>query len=548
MGQIGYCPIVGGMCNKEEFEIKTKPNTFFLAEPFSPEEDRKRRELSVGNALKDALGDQYSPDKLKIGDKEPKTPAIFCDICRTIQSTAYGVVDISGANANVLIELGMMLTLGKPVFILCREEEEKDLKEQLPSDILWKRAVPYREFIDIQAKLCELISNRPEIEPEPSRAEETRRIIEEIAPPLLQEWERRFEELKRSQEEGLKKLEELAKKARLDEAISREREEVIPPPLKDEIEKVLEQVEQREKFLGFPDSSEVALFRGHLHYHKGEFDKARELYDWAIALDPKSRVAWYNKAVASERLERHEEAISCYDKLIELEPGDPLAWHMKGSALEKLERYQEAVWCYDKSIELWPDDPDGWDVKGLALRKLKRYEEAIACFDKAIELEPNYVDAWFHKGGTLGELGNWEEARKCHAEALRIDLEYVPPSQKLVEACLILGDFDEGLKIAEKAMALVEEARDICISRFLLILALFLGGNEERAQIQLDRLVDYLRGLEEGFKVTEWDFSPLLPTIENKLEARDKQKVLSLIALLKGEIGLEEFMRRYFSW
>ena len=37
MHKIAYCPIVGGCCNKEEDEIRSKRESFFLAEPFRPD-------------------------------------------------------------------------------------------------------------------------------------------------------------------------------------------------------------------------------------------------------------------------------------------------------------------------------------------------------------------------------------------------------------------------------------------------------------------------------------------------------------------------------
>ena len=111
----------------------------------------------------------------------------------------------------------------------------------------------------------------------------------------------------------------------------------------------------------------------------------------------------------------------------------------------------------------------------------------------------------------------------------------------LSEVLLILGDFDEGVKRAEEAIRLAEETEDKAISHFLLVSALFLNGNKEKAQQEFEGLIDYLKGVKESFKMTRWDFSPLLPTIERKLEAEEKRKVLSLVSLLKGEVSLEDF-------
>jgi len=58
----------------------------------------------------------------------------------------------------------MMLALGKPVFILVKKSEEEKLREKIPSDLIWKRVVPYQEFIDIEDELAELVKKRPKVE------------------------------------------------------------------------------------------------------------------------------------------------------------------------------------------------------------------------------------------------------------------------------------------------------------------------------------------------------------------------------------------------
>jgi hypothetical protein len=53
MGKLEYCPLVGsGGCSKPDGDIIFQKDTFFLAEPFTPENDRQKREDAVRNAIK----------------------------------------------------------------------------------------------------------------------------------------------------------------------------------------------------------------------------------------------------------------------------------------------------------------------------------------------------------------------------------------------------------------------------------------------------------------------------------------------------------------
>ena len=126
---------------------------------------------------------------------------------------------------------------------------------------------------------------------------------------------------------------------------------------------------------------------------------------------------------------------------------------------------------------------------------------------------------------------------------MRINPNDLDALENLSEAHLILGNLTKGSKIAEKALGLAEEANDKAICWFLCVSAYLFKGENERAQQEIESLVNYLRGLEKGFKVTKWDFSPLLSAIKERLKGENRRKPLSLISLLKGEIGIDDFLK-----
>lgn len=470
MGKIVYCPIVGGQCNKIEPEIKVQEDTFFLAEPFHPEKGRKRREHAVKNALKNSLEEKFSEKTLRIADKDPKE-SFFCDICRLIQSSAYGIVDISGLNPNVLLELGMLFSLGKPVFVLVKRNEEEELREKLPSDIAWKRVISYEEFIDIEEELSTQIQNRPQAEPEPSLAEGIKRALADIDPFFAQKMDTKLQKIEKDQKEGLKNLGKLLKKANLNETIRRE-EIVIPPSLEEKIDKLIKNLEQMGKIVGFPDDPEIALLRGNWYYHRGDYERASDLYDWAIILRPNFRKAWNNK--------------------------------------------------------------------GVALGKRENHEEAVTCFDKALELKEDFVEAWANKGISFYKLGKYKEAQKCYEEALKINPYVLPVLENFSEALLICGDLHKGLKMAKEVLDHAEKMQDKAVSWFLCISAHLLEKNREKGEREIEKFINYLGKHKKEFEVIKWDFSPLLPVMEEKLKTEDKENLFSLISFLKGKIQLEE--------
>lgn len=424
MGGINYCPIVRGPCNKSELEIKVQKDTFFLAEPFEPEAEKKRRGRAVKNALKEVLDEEFSEKSLRVADQEPKEPAIFCDICCLIQSSDYGIVDISGLNPNVVLQLGMMLSLGKPVFVLMKRNEEEDLRKKFPSDIIWEMAIPYEEFIDIEEELPRRIQNCPHVEPVFPMGEEAEKVFAETEPSRAQAVDAEPQEIKRDQEEKLKNLEELLKEAGLSETISREKEIEIPLSLEKQIDDVYKEIEEIERLAGYPENPEIAFLVGNWHYHRKEYDRAVELYDLALTLKPDFHQAWANKGVTLDKLDRHGQALEAFDKAIELKPDYTEALAHKGVVLDEVNLHEEPVEVSDKVVELRPDDTEDRAHKDVALDEVDLHEEPVEASDKVVELKPDDAEVWYNKGVALAKDDLHDQALEAFDKAIGLEPDY----------------------------------------------------------------------------------------------------------------------------
>src|SRR4030042_1606299 len=149
MVQIMRCPLLGVPCSKR---ITIEEKAIFLAEAEEPEYDRQRR----GKAINEAIGNQC---KIMSALDEKGINAFTCKTCEIIQSCAYGIADITQNNANVLLELGMMLALGKPTIILLKDGQELQLN--LPSEVMAVEIIPFGEYLDIIEPLRSLLAKLP---------------------------------------------------------------------------------------------------------------------------------------------------------------------------------------------------------------------------------------------------------------------------------------------------------------------------------------------------------------------------------------------------
>jgi hypothetical protein len=244
------CPLVGTPCSKP---ITVEEKTFFLAEVEKPEDARKRRT----QAISELIGDEY---KVRSALDEKGINAFTCKICEMIQTCAYGIADISDSNPSVLLELGIMIALGKPVVILSKKDKELGLN--LPSDLNAIEVVPFTEYIDIIEPLRAVVPKLPPPVTPPNPMQD----IEKIDPQSA-------EELKRVGAEIVEEFKKTIAEAKLDTIAFREEKKDVSPELDESLMNLEEKLDNMTR-LGFTTDAKTASSKARYLYNRGEYEEA----------------------------------------------------------------------------------------------------------------------------------------------------------------------------------------------------------------------------------------------------------------------------------
>jgi tetratricopeptide (TPR) repeat protein len=85
---------------------------------------------------------------------------------------------------------------------------------------------------------------------------------------------------------------------------------------------------------------------------RGEYQKALQNYDKAIAYQQDSARAWHAKANALDALGNHTEALTCYDTALKWDPRDAECWFNKGVSLKKIGRNGDGAACIDTGVHI----------------------------------------------------------------------------------------------------------------------------------------------------------------------------------------------------
>jgi tetratricopeptide (TPR) repeat protein len=249
-----------------------------------------------------------------------------------------------------------------------------------------------------------------------------------------------------------------------------------------------------EKIVGqYPDCALAWKVYGDHLQHREQTEKAEVAYRKAIALNPRSSLAWAGLAsLLSADVGKHKEAEFAIRQAIELEPTWPGYWGRLGDLLAgDSSQFEDAEHSYRKAVALAPE----WAkpltaLAGLLARQPQRWGEAESILRKAMTLDPTSP----RPRVLLGQLLSGVPGRLFDAEqVLRQTVKIAPKSANSWAA--LGGLLAEQLSQPEEA----ERAMRLAISfapteaRYHALLGRMLAnkvGRYEEAEVEIRKAID----------------------------------------------------------
>ena len=168
------------------------------------------------------------------------------------------------------------------------------------------------------------------------------------------------------------------------------------------------------------------------HLRAGEYNAARQLFDYLIQPAATDWAVWYQRGLALHALDEFELAIASYQRAQTLQPPAeiwPDIWYQLADIWHYgLGDYDQAIAAYDKVIALNSSHSLAWLDRGnVQLYGLHAPEAALASYSQAVTLTPNDGWLWYNRANALAELGfhyaaihNYDRALNLHDDTTRI--------------------------------------------------------------------------------------------------------------------------------
>lgn len=209
-----------------------------------------------------------------------------------------------------------------------------------------------------------------------------------------------------------------------------------------------------------PSNTTAYLGRGNSWAEKNNVARAFEDYDKAIEIDPLFAPGYYARGYLWSEMGNISNAISDYTKAINVNSRYVSAYINRASLLRTLGGTNEAVDDYTSVLALTPKDTKAWCERGYLLFTSGRYDEGINDYLKAIDIDPKNPEIFMSRANAWYAIGNYEEAiRDCE---MAVKLRSVDPAPYNGLAWLLatcpnpkFRDGGRAVDLAKKALQIV---------------------------------------------------------------------------------------------
>jgi tetratricopeptide (TPR) repeat protein len=189
-------------------------------------------------------------------------------------------------------------------------------------------------------------------------------------------------------------------------------------------------------------------------HRQGNLDQAELIYRQILDEIPDHADSLHLLGVVAHQRGQYKRAVQLMQRAVALSPEAGSYYCNLAESLRMAGEIPAAVTAAEKAISLLPHNPDGHNHLGLALQMQARFVEAETAFREAISLRPDFALAHNNLGGVLRELNKTDEALEAYKEAVRLSPNLPLALSNLGQSLLEKGDKDEAERLCKKAVEL----------------------------------------------------------------------------------------------
>ena len=209
-----------------------------------------------------------------------------------------------------------------------------------------------------------------------------------------------------------------------------------------------------------PNNADYHLNKAMALKAQKQFDDAVRSFENALALKSNHVPALLNLAQALMAQGKLNAATERLRQVLKQQPQNPQALNTLGKVFYNQGRFSEAVDYHQQALKQKPDDFVTQVNLGNALLELGELEQAISHYQQAVEQQPESAEAHYNLANALAAAGQLEQAVNSHQQALKLNPDYPQIHNNLGDVLFRQGKLSEAAASFANALEKNPDYRD----------------------------------------------------------------------------------------
>jgi Flp pilus assembly protein TadD/SAM-dependent methyltransferase len=206
------------------------------------------------------------------------------------------------------------------------------------------------------------------------------------------------------------------------------------------------------------NASQAAILfaRGVECFQAGRLVEAMDLYQQALAADPRHVGSLHHLGVIAIKIGRPDVAVDMVGRALTLDDANATLHHDVCFALAALDRHDEAISHAQRAIALRPDYTNAFLLLADSCLKARNFDEAISAYREALALDPAHAEVHNNLAESLFAQGRLNEAAESFREAVRLKPDLLTAYNNLATIHFLAGDSAHALDIIMRGLQVEE--------------------------------------------------------------------------------------------
>lgn len=166
---------------------------------------------------------------------------------------------------------------------------------------------------------------------------------------------------------------------------------------------------------------------GVIYSRRGDYKKAKDAFDYSIAINPHFIPAYFCKADLFTMNGYIKEAMEVYSELLAEDSNNIKAMCNLANCHLQTGNFQEALKLFANSLDISCDCADALYGTGVVYYRQKKYSLSISLLEKAIHIEPEVSDYWLMLGEVYNRTRRLNKAIDAFSRASELNPEDFEP-------------------------------------------------------------------------------------------------------------------------